>query len=86
VVAAAAREEIRTGERVGLNWDMLKLEYSQFGRQSCRHEIVPLVGPGGSGLGACFDDVFEMNPREWVLWFPFFCVCLEFGLLLGWVV
>jgi hypothetical protein len=67
---------------VGLNWDMLKLEYSQFGRQSCRHEIVPLVGPGGSGLGACFDDVFEMNPREWVLWFLFFCplrVWLAFG-------
>jgi hypothetical protein len=23
------------------------------------------MGPGGSGLGACFDDVFEMNPREY---------------------
>jgi hypothetical protein len=53
-VAAAAREEIRTGERVGLNWDMLKLEYSQFGRQSCRHEIVPLVGPGGEWVGGVF--------------------------------
>lgn len=64
VVAAAAREEIKTGERVGLNWDMMKLEYSQFGRQSCRHEILPLMGPGGSGWGACFDDVVECNPRE----------------------
>jgi hypothetical protein len=22
-----------------------------------------LYGPGGTGLGACFDDVYEMNPR-----------------------
>jgi hypothetical protein len=30
----------------------MKLEYSQFGRQSCGHKIIPLMGPGGSGLGA----------------------------------
>jgi hypothetical protein len=42
---------------------MRKLEYSQFGRQSCGHKIIPLYGPGGIGLGACFDDAYEMNPR-----------------------
>lgn len=43
---------------------MKKLEFSQFGRQKCGHEIVPLEGPGGSGMGACFDDVYCMNPRK----------------------
>jgi hypothetical protein len=55
---------------------MLKLEYSQFGRQSCRHEILPLQGPGGSGWGACFDDAYAMNPREW-------CVSFYVGVLKG---
>lgn len=64
IVSAAAQSEIRTGQRVGLNWDMMKLEYSQFGRQKCRHEILPLWGPGGSGYGACFDDAYSMNPRK----------------------
>lgn len=43
---------------------MTKLEHSQFGRQKCQHRIIALEGPGGSGLGACFDDVYEMNPRR----------------------
>jgi len=43
---------------------MKKLEYSQFGRQKCGHKIIALEGPGGSGLGACFDDVYDMNPRK----------------------
>lgn len=43
---------------------MKKLEYSQFGRQKCGHTIIPLEGPGGSGMGACFDDAYSMNPRE----------------------
>jgi hypothetical protein len=64
VVAKAAAEEIKTGRRVGLGWDMTKLEHSQFGRQKCQHRIIALEGPGGSGLGACFDDVYEMNPRR----------------------
>jgi len=42
---------------------MKKLEHSQFGRQKCGHSIIPLEGPGGSGMGACFDDVYCMNPR-----------------------
>lgn len=63
VVATAAASEIKTGRRVGLGWDMKKLEYSQFGRQKCDHTIIPLGGPGGSGYGACFDDAYSMNPR-----------------------
>jgi hypothetical protein len=66
VVSAAAASEIKTGRRIGLGWSMRKLEHSQFGRQKCKHGIIALNGPGGSGLGACFDDVYEMNPRE--LW------------------
>lgn len=64
VVAAAATSEIRTGQRIGLGWDMMKLEYSQFGRQRCQHEIIPLWGPDGIGYGACFDDSYSMNPRK----------------------
>lgn len=64
IVSSAATSEIKTGRRVGLGWDMTKLEYSQFGRQKCGHKIIPLNGPGGSGHGACFDDVYHMNPRR----------------------
>lgn len=63
IVSAAAASEIKTGRRVGLNWNMRKLEYSQFGRQRCNHTIKPLYGPGGIGLGACFDDIYDVNPR-----------------------
>ena len=46
IVSAAAASEIKTGRRVGLGWDMKKLEYSRFGRQKCGHTIIPLNGPG----------------------------------------
>ncbi|PVH84448.1 hypothetical protein DL98DRAFT_453249 [Cadophora sp. DSE1049] len=68
VVSAAAASEIKTGKRVGLGWDMTKLEYSQFGRQKCGHTIIPLVLPGGAGLGACFDDAYSMNPQQSSQW------------------
>lgn len=54
---------------------MTKLENSQFGRQSCQHKIIPLEGPEGSGLGACFDDVYEMNPRKSSLTFSVLYLC-----------
>lgn len=47
---------------------MTKLEHSQFGRQKCGHTIIPLNGPGGSGLGACFDDAYNMNPQQSSQW------------------
>ncbi|TGO67040.1 hypothetical protein BOTNAR_0049g00270 [Botryotinia narcissicola] len=68
IVSSAATSEIKTGRRVGLGWDMKKLEYSQFGRQKCGHKIIPLHGPGGSGYGACFDDVYHMNPQQSSQW------------------
>ncbi|KAG4424501.1 hypothetical protein IFR04_002379 [Cadophora malorum] len=68
VVSAAAASEIKTGRRVGLGWDMTKLEYSQFGRQKCGHTIIPLLVPGGPGLGACFDDAYSMNPQQSSQW------------------
>jgi hypothetical protein len=42
VVSAAAASDIKTGRRVGLNWNMKKLEYSQFSRQSCSHKVIPV--------------------------------------------
>jgi hypothetical protein len=48
---------------------MKKLEHSQYGRQSCRHKVIANEGPEGTGLGTCFDDVYEMNPRKSVVSF-----------------
>lgn len=56
-VAAAATEQIKTGRRVGLNWDLTKLEYPGFGRLPCEHEIVPVRD------GLWFDDIYHFNPR-----------------------
>ncbi|KAN0108135.1 hypothetical protein V8E51_007877 [Hyaloscypha variabilis] len=68
VVSAAATSEIKTGRRVGMNWNMKKLEYPQFGRQSCSHKVISMPGPGGIGVGAYFDDVYEMNPQQSSQW------------------
>ena len=57
LVARTAAEEIKTGQRVTLNWDLTKLEYSAVGRHKTQHHIVPLR------LGIAFDDVYTMNPR-----------------------
>ncbi|CZT06293.1 hypothetical protein WAI453_006279 [Rhynchosporium graminicola] len=68
VVSSAASSEIKTGRRVGLGWDMTKLEHSQFGRQKCGHTIIPLTFAGGAGLGAGFDDKYDMNPQQSSQW------------------
>jgi hypothetical protein len=41
-VRKAAAGQIQTGRRVGLNWDMNKFEYPNFGRKACvsEHPIV----------------------------------------------
>ena len=57
LVARTAKEEIKTGERVTMNWDLNKLEYPAVGRHRNQHHIVPLR------LGIAFDDVYVMNPR-----------------------
>jgi hypothetical protein len=46
--------------RPGSNFHQIRLTPSLL---SLCHKIIPLYGPGGIGLGACFDDVYEMNPR-----------------------
>lgn len=57
VVNEAAKTEIRTGKRIGMNWDITKLEHAPFGRVKPSLEILMLEGD------LCFDDVYHMNPR-----------------------
>ncbi|KAK6189274.1 hypothetical protein LQW54_013433 [Pestalotiopsis sp. IQ-011] len=61
-VRKAASEQIRTGRRVGLNWELTKLEEPGLGRQPCEHSIIPLLG------GMAFDDVYHFNPQQSSQW------------------
>ncbi|KAI2637855.1 hypothetical protein GGS26DRAFT_588224 [Hypomontagnella submonticulosa] len=61
-VREAAVQEIRTGRRVGLNWDMTRLEYVGLGRTPCEHKVVPLFG------GIAFDDIYTFNPQQSSQW------------------
>ncbi|KAH8648495.1 hypothetical protein BX600DRAFT_475342 [Xylariales sp. PMI_506] len=62
VVAAAAQSEIRTGQRVCLNWDLSKLDYPGFGRQKFSHKVQWVAE------GHAFDDVYSMNPQQSSQW------------------
>ncbi|KAG4220871.1 hypothetical protein PC116_g30650, partial [Phytophthora cactorum] len=61
-VRKAAAQEIRTGCRIGLNWDVRKLEHPSLGRHPCGHQIVPILG------GVAFDDIYTMNPQQSSQW------------------
>ncbi|OTB15441.1 hypothetical protein K445DRAFT_22928 [Daldinia sp. EC12] len=61
-VRKAAAQEIRTGRRIGLNWDVRKLEHPSLGRPPCDHQIVPILG------GVAFDDIYTMNPQQSSQW------------------
>ncbi|KAI0385120.1 hypothetical protein F5Y04DRAFT_205476 [Hypomontagnella monticulosa] len=61
-VRKAAAQEIRTGRRVCLNWDMTKLEHVGLGRTPCEHKIVPLSG------GIALDDIYTFNPQQSSQW------------------
>ncbi|KAI1379085.1 hypothetical protein F4677DRAFT_465320 [Hypoxylon crocopeplum] len=61
-VRRAAAQQIQTGRRVGLNWDLTKLEYPSLGRTSCDHRVVPILG------GDTFDDVYLINPQQSTQW------------------
>ncbi|ODV89449.1 hypothetical protein CANCADRAFT_27057 [Tortispora caseinolytica NRRL Y-17796] len=61
-VVRQAKDEIQTGERVGLNWELKKLEYVGFGRLPYKHEIVGFPIPG------VFDDAYHMNPQQSSQW------------------
>lgn len=63
-VAQAAKAEIRTGERVCLNWEMTRLETPGFNRFPCEHEIVPI--PNYEGIA--WDDIWRFNPQASSQW------------------
>jgi kynurenine formamidase len=62
IVAKAASQEIRTGRRVTLGWELTKLEIAGSGRQPCKHEIIPLFA------GVAYDDVYTFNPQQSSQW------------------
>ncbi|EOA87150.1 hypothetical protein ACJQWK_10158 [Exserohilum turcicum] len=57
MVAAAAIQCIRSGQRTTLAWDMSQLNIANFDRQPAQHHIVGLLGRLG------FDDVYVFNPQ-----------------------
>ncbi|KAL2352254.1 hypothetical protein BJ546DRAFT_917249 [Cryomyces antarcticus] len=63
-VAAAAQSEIKTGERVCLNWDMSRLETPGFSRNAARHEIKTI--PNYEGIA--WDDEWHFNPQAGSQW------------------
>ncbi|KAH0841820.1 hypothetical protein FOPE_06970 [Fonsecaea pedrosoi] len=76
-VEGAARSEIRTGERVCLNWEMTKLETPGFGREPVVHEIKSI--PNYEGIA--WDDVWHFNPQAGSQWdgFRHFSTATEDG-------
>ncbi|KEF62063.1 uncharacterized protein A1O9_00035 [Exophiala aquamarina CBS 119918] len=62
VVASAAADLIRTGDRVNLGWELNKLEIANFGRQPCKHELISILD------GVAFDDIYTFNPQQSSQW------------------
>lgn len=62
IVAKAAAQEIRSGRRVTLGWELTKLETAGLGRQPCKHDIIPLFA------GVAYDDVYTFNPQQSSQW------------------
>lgn len=62
MVAAAARQCIRSGRRTTLCWDMNQLNVANFDRQPAQHHIVSLLN------GIAFDDVYVFNPQQSSQW------------------
>jgi kynurenine formamidase len=65
IVAKAARQEIRTGRRVTLGWELTKMETAGLGRQPCEHKIISL-GPPFERVA--YDDVYTFNPQQSSQW------------------
>ncbi|KAF3343101.1 major facilitator superfamily transporter [Verticillium dahliae] len=61
-VVARAANCIKTGCRVGMNWDMNKLDVANFNRAPTQHHIVSLLG------GAAYEDVYIFNPQQSSQW------------------
>ncbi|CAG9988170.1 unnamed protein product [Clonostachys byssicola] len=62
LVRTTAAQQIQTGQRVGLNWELTKLEYPSFGREPFQHRFVPILG------GDAIDDLYTMNPQQSSQW------------------
>lgn len=60
VVAQAAGQEIKTGRRIGLDWDLRMMDVSSRSRHTCQHHILTTLN------GAANDDLYIFNPRELV--------------------
>ncbi|OAG09723.1 uncharacterized protein CC84DRAFT_1235575 [Paraphaeosphaeria sporulosa] len=63
-VAEVVQSEVRTGERVCVNWDMTRLETPGFNRFPCDHQIVPI--PNYEGIA--WDDIWRFNPQAGSQW------------------
>ncbi|KAL1889959.1 hypothetical protein Sste5346_008537 [Sporothrix stenoceras] len=63
-VAKVVQQEVKTGDRVCLNWDMTRLETPGFNRFPCQHEIVPI--PNYEGIA--WDDIWRFNPQASSQW------------------
>ncbi|KAH8704040.1 hypothetical protein BGW36DRAFT_335165 [Talaromyces proteolyticus] len=64
IVANAARNEIQTGERVCLNWELEKLDPPGFGRRRFQH-LIKIVECSN---GAALDDEYHFNPQQSSQW------------------
>ncbi|KAK5190284.1 hypothetical protein LTR47_005722 [Exophiala xenobiotica] len=63
-VARVVKQEVRTGQRVCLNWEMTRLETPGFNRFPCEHQIVPI--PNYEGIA--WDDIWRFNPQASSQW------------------
>ncbi|OXV06460.1 hypothetical protein Egran_05772 [Elaphomyces granulatus] len=80
IVAAAARAEIQTGERVCLNWDLDKLDPPGQLQQNLNYYVIPVYQWTGFGRrkfehvikwvnkGIAFDDEYHFNPQQSSQW------------------
>ena len=64
VVATAARENILSGKRISLDWDLTKPSFPSFGRQPFHHEIRQ-KGPPGRCVN---DDILTFNTQGSSQW------------------
>jgi hypothetical protein len=68
VVAAAAQEEIQSGERVSLDWPLNKPLHPSYKRVAFHHEVVNRAKDGEDGLRVVNDDVLSFNTQSSSQW------------------
>jgi hypothetical protein len=67
VVAAAAASEIKTGERISLDWRLDTPSHPSFGRQAFHWELVNRAGEGNSER-TVNDDIVHFNTQSSSQW------------------